>query len=189
MLSALHTGPSMMNFQRPKCAQPSLRQLSSPQMSAVDGLGCFANSAGTVVTGYLAGAATGPAISALAATGTAVKNGSRSWDELKTTIGLSFAFSALAFLLATTAASLGATAVSLAPPLIQIPLAAVMLIIIVALVPVTALVTGTMASPAVPFRDKDQLAEYQDMQKSYNSDAWMPPKLWRGTDNEDRRQS
>ena len=154
-------------------------------MSVADGIGCFANTAGTVVTGYLAGAATGPAISALAATGAAVKNGSRSWDELKTTIGLSCAFSALAAGLAATAASLGAKAVSLAPPLIQIPLAAVMLTIIVALVPVTALVTGTMASPAIPFRDKDSLEEYQDMQKSYNSDAWMPPKLWRGKENDD----
>eukprot|EP00966_Prymnesium_polylepis_P114800 2653247-Prymnesium_polylepis.1 len=71
------------------------------------------------------------------------------------------------------------TAVSLAPSFIQVPLLGAMLAIVVALVPMTALVTGTMASPAVPFTDKQDLAEYQEMQDSYRSDEWQAPKLWR----------
>lgn len=147
------------------------------QMSIPEVLG---SSAGTVMTGYLAGAAAGPAIASFAATARGIKGGSRSWTELRTSVGLAFAFSMLTAAFASAAFNLGSTAVSLAPPLVQVPLLLFMLAIVGGLVPVTALVTGTMASPAVPFRDKNELDEYQEMQASYRSDAWQPPRLWRG---------
>ena len=108
-----------------------------------------------------------------------LKSGSRSWAELRTTVGLALAFSTLAAVCASLSFHLGENALSLAPPLVQLPLLLFMLIVIGGLVPVTAVVAGTMASPAVPFRDKDELAEYQEMQASYQSDKWQPPRLWR----------
>ena len=61
-----------------------------------------------------------------------------------------------------------------------------MLVVIVAFVPVTSLLTGTFFSPAVPFKDTAEVEEYQEMQKSYNSDSWLPPRLWTGTSSGDR---
>ena len=46
------------------------------------------------------------------------------------------------------------------------------------LVPMAALVAGTFLSPAIPFRDEADLAEYQEMQDSYRSDEWQPPRKW-----------
>ena len=137
-----------------------------------------ANSAGAVLTGYLAGAAAGPAISSFAALATGVRNGSRSWSELRTAITLATVFSILAVSLARTSLTLGATALSLAPALVQGPLLILMVGIVGGLVPITALLTGTMASPAIPFRDQADLIEYSAMQDSYRSDSWQPPRLW-----------
>ena len=53
-------------------------------------------------------------------------------------------------------------------------------VVVGGLAPMTALLTGTFLAPAVPFRDKDAFSEYQEMQDSYRSDAWQPPRLWRG---------
>ena len=145
-------------------------------------LDCVADSVATVLTGYLAGVAAGPAVASIAATSTGVKNGSRSWSELRTALGLSFLFSALALWLAATALTLGSTAVSLAAPLVKLPLLVVMVGLIAGTVPMAALLSGTFFSPAIPFKDERDLSEYQNMQDSYRSDSWQPPKLWRGED-------
>ena len=148
---------------------------SNTQMSFI---ACATSCAGTIVTGYLAGAAAGPAVAAVAATSAGMKSGSKS-GELVTTVGFSVVFSTLAAALATTSCSLGLTALGEAAPVLRLPLMALMIVIIGGLVPVTALVTGTFLSPAVPFAAKEDLAEYQEMQASYNSATWQPPKLWR----------
>ena len=138
-----------------------------------------ANAAGTVVCGYLAGAAAGPAISGSAAAIAGVKSGSRA-GMLKTSVGIAVISLAQTAALATTALTLGATALRLAPPLIQLPLLISMVALIAPLLPMTALLTGTFFSPAIPFQDEREEEEYQEMQDSYRSDQWQPPKLWPG---------
>lgn len=131
------------------------------------------------MTGYLAGAAAGPALSSAAATAKGVKNGS----EIKLLLmpaGFATMFMVLSVALTVGSVTLGSTAVSLAPALVKLPLAVFMLLVIVAFVPVTSLLTGTFFSPAVPFKDVSEVEEYQEMQKSYNSDSWLPPRLWTG---------
>ena len=148
-------------------------------MSFVDVL---ANSGGAIVTGYLAGAAAGPAASSLAATAKGVKNGS-DLSLLLMPAGFASLFLILAVALTAGSVTLGTTAVNMAPGLVKVPLTVFMLVIILAFVPVTSLLTGTFFSPAVPFRDRSEIEEYQEMQKSYNSDSWLPPRLWTGTAN------
>lgn len=131
-----------------------------------------------MLTGYLAGAAAGPAVSALAATAAGVRNDSRSWGELQKTVAFAGFFLSLTAALTCIAVTLGSNAVSMSPPLIQLPLLALMVALVGGLVPITALVTGTFFSPAVPFRDAEDLAEYAEMQDSYRSDQWQAPKMW-----------
>jgi hypothetical protein len=152
------------------------------QMSFVD---VAANSGGAIVTGYLAGAAAGPALSSMAATAKGIKNGSAA-SLLLMPVGLASLFLVLAVALTAGSVTLGTTAVSMAPGLVKLPLAVFMLVVIVAFVPVTSLLTGTFFSPAVPFKDTAEVEEYQEMQKSYNSDSWLPPRLWTGTSSGDR---
>ena len=159
-------------------AQPCLLRLISPRLSVVEGAAeVVANSGGAVLAGYLAGAAAGPAVSALAAAATGVQKGC-SWGELRSTVALAAVFCALTAALAAQAVTLGATATSLAPPLLQLPLVVLMVAIVAGLVPVTALITGTFFSPAAPFRDQAEREEYKEMQDSYRSDQWQAPKLW-----------
>jgi hypothetical protein len=66
----------------------------------------------------------------------------------------------------------------------RLPLLVFLVGIVAALVPMVALLSGTFLSPAIPFRDQEEADEYQEMQDSYRSDAWKPPKLW-----PDRRRS
>ena len=153
----------------------SLRPVLPPQMSFAE---VAANGAGAVATGYLAGAAAGPAISSIAATAKGMKNGS---SLLLTPAAFATFFSLLATALALASASLGWTAVVIAPGLVKLLVGASILAILIALVPVTALITGTMGSPAIPFKDASEVDEYQTMQASYESDAWVPPRLWTGT--------
>ena len=143
-----------------------------------------ANSGGAVLTGYLAGAAAGPAISALAASAAGVQNGC-SWGELQNSVGFAAFFSTVAAALIAQAIAFGATAAGLVPPLMQLPLLALMVAIVAGLVPVTALITGTFFSPAAPFRDKEEREEYNEMQDSYRSDQWQAPKLWTSRPKDD----
>ena len=53
-----------------------------------------------------------------------------------------------------------------------------MILLLLALVPTAALVAGTMASPAVPFSEAEDLDEYMQMQDSYRSDDWQAPRKW-----------
>jgi len=152
-----------------------------PAMNVVD---IAANGAGAVVAGYLAGAAAGPAISASAATATGLRNGARP-PMLRTSVAVAAISIALLGFLASAAVTLGSTTLSLAPSFARLPLLALMLAIVAALAPMTALITGTFFSPAIPFQDEDDASEYLDMQDSYRSDQWQPPRLWRGRRDED----
>ena len=162
-----------------RATQPLLMRVprAAVQMNVV--VDCVSNSAGAVFTGYIAGAAAGPAIASISAVATGIKKGSRSWSEFQTSIIFSVVFLALTAALSGIAFNFASAALSLVPPLVAVPLLLSMLAILVATVPVTALLTGTFASPAVPFADKEALQEYSEMQDSYRSDQWQPPKLWR----------
>ena len=146
------------------------------QMSFMD---VAANGAGAVLVAYAAGAAAGPAVSAFASLATGVRLG-RKFRMLTTSIAFAGSFTLLAGFLAANAITLGWTALSLAPPLLAPPLLITMVAIVAGLVPMTALITGTFFSPAIPFQDQEDADEYQAMQASYQSDAWQPPKLWPG---------
>jgi len=191
--NAAHVQPSI-----PLLAPTLARAAPVAAMSIAAGVSVAAdvaaNSLGTVLLGYLAGAAAGPAFSAIAATTIGVKSKSRSWSELAVTTGFAVTFSLLTVALASVSVTFGSTAVSLLDglPLLQLPLILGMVLLITALVPVTALVTGTFLSPAIPFLDKEDRDEYVEMQDSYRSDQWRPPKLWTNaadTANEDSSSS
>ena len=118
-----------------------------------NGGGAVLTGGGTVLTGYLAGAALGPAISATSAAALGVKNG-YSWTELRVSIGFAIFFTALTVALVAAATTLGSTTVALVPTVLRIPLTIGLLAITLPLLPVTAVITGTMAAPAIPFREK-----------------------------------
>jgi hypothetical protein len=160
-----------------RTALPSVTHRSTLELSIAD---VASNVAGTCMAGYLTSAAAGPAVAAIAATVKGLEYGSRSWSELRTPIGFALFFSLLAGYLATNTVTMGATALSLAPTLIQLPLLAFMLAVVAAFGPMIALLSGTFLAPSVPFRDIQDAQEYQQMQDSYRSDSWQPPKLWTG---------
>lgn len=173
------TASACASVLQPLAAQRSTMHGRIRVVQMNDAIDVVANSAGTVLSGYLAGASAGPALSAMAATSIGLKNGSRSWKELGTTVGFAVGFSILAAVLAATSLNLGVTALSRAgSPLVQVPLLILMVGIVAALVPMTALLTGTFFSPAVPFMDQDEVEEYKEMQDTYRSDQWKPPQLW-----------
>ena len=144
-----------------------------------------ANGAGSVLTGVLTGAAAGPAVSAAAA---AAKGLEARADTRQLSVPVAFAcfwsvttlcFAALTFQLASTAIGSAPSAL-----MFRLPLLVFLVGIVAALVPMVALLSGTFLSPAIPFRDQEEADEYQEMQDSYRSNAWKPPKLW-----PDRRRS
>jgi hypothetical protein len=111
----------------------------------------LASGGGALLVGYLAGAAAGPAIAAASAASVGVRNG-RSWRELRTSASFAAFFSALTVWLACQACVLGSSALALAPAALRVPFGAGMLALLVGVTPITALVAGTIAAPALPYQ-------------------------------------
>ena len=158
-----------------------VRHAHRPTMNMVE---AFASGTGAIFTGVLTGAAVGPAVSAAAATQKGLRLGAE-----RSLLGIPLAFlalfSALTLGLAAVTLQLGSKAVLLASDnlMVRLPILLFMLVAVAALVPTIAILSGTFFSPAVPFRDVHDASEYVDMQDSYRSDAWQPPKLWPGRDS------
>jgi hypothetical protein len=175
MLRLPIAGALLQSRSAPYAIAPITRH-PQPRLSIAD---VVANGAGSVLTGVLTGAAAGPAVSAAAA---AAKGWEARADTSQLSVPVAFAcfWSVATLCLAALTFQLGSTAIGSAPSalIFRLPLLVFLVGIVAALVPMVALLSGTFLSPAIPFRDQEEADEYQEMQDSYRSDAWKPPKLW-----------